>query len=161
MDKQNRHLLEAVLSYPEDSAGGLMNTDAVTVRADVTLDAVMRYLRMRGTIPELTDSLIVINRFDMYLGLLPLTQLLTSDLNLTVGEVMTRDTEAIPASLPEREVATRFERHDLVSAPVIDDDGRLLGRITIDDVVDVIRDEAEHSLRSLAGLDASVWVTIC
>jgi magnesium transporter len=153
MDKQNRHLLEAVLSYPEDSAGGLMNTDAVTVRADVTLDAVTRYLRLRGAIPDLTDSLIVINRFDMYLGLLPLTKLLTSEPSLSVGEVMNRDAEAIPASLPEQEVATRFERHDLVSAPVVDDDGRLLGRITIDDVVDVIRDEAEHSLRSLAGLD--------
>ncbi len=152
MDQQNRHRLEKVLSYPEDSAGGLMNTDTITVRADVTLDVVLRYLRLRGELPEATDSLMVVNRFDRFLGVLPLSTLLTQDPDLTVAEVMDRELEPIPATMPAREVAARFERHDLVSAPVVDEEGRLLGRITIDDVVDVIRDEAEHSLLSLTGL---------
>ncbi|MCK4950329.1 MAG: magnesium transporter, partial [Gammaproteobacteria bacterium] len=88
MDNQNRQRLESVLSYPEDSAGGLMNTDTITIRADVTLDVVQRYLRLRGDIPPQTDSLIVVNRFDKYLGTLSLTKLLTSDPGQTVAEVM-------------------------------------------------------------------------
>lgn len=152
MDKQNRQRLESVLSYTEDSAGGLMNTDTVTVRADVTLDVVLRYLRLRGEIPELTDSLIVVNRFDKYLGTLALSKLLTSDPGLTVAEVMDRELEPIAATMPATEVARTFERRDLVTAPVVDDNGKLLGRITIDDVVDVIRDEADHSIMSMAGL---------
>ena len=153
MDTQNRRRLETVLSYPEDSAGGLMNTDTITVRPDVPLDVVLRYLRMRGDLPELTDSLIVVNRFDVYIGLLSLTALLTQNPNLTVGEVMDRSLEGINANTEDNEVAALFEHRDLVSAPVVDDEGRLLGRITIDDVVDVIRDEGEHSLLSMAGLD--------
>ena len=153
MDLQNRHRLEAVLSYPEDTAGGMMNVDTVTVRADVSLDVVLRYLRLRGNIPDLTDSLMVVNRYDKYLGLLPLTTLLTSDPDLTVAEVMDREVEGIRADLPDVEVAKIFQDRDLISAPVIDSSGKLLGRITIDDVVDVIRDEADHSLMSMAGLD--------
>lgn len=153
MDKQNRRRLESVLSYPEDSAGGLMNTDTITVRADVTLDVVLRYLRLRGEIPDLTDALIVVNRFDKFLGMLSLSRLLTNDPNLTVAEVMDRQVEPIDANLSASEGARIFERLDLISAPVIDSERRLLGRITIDDVVDVIRDEAEHSLMSMAGLD--------
>lgn len=153
MDKQNRQRLEAVLSYPEDTAGGLMNLDIITVRANVSLDVVLRYLRLRGEIPALTDSLFVVNRFDRYQGILPLTRLLTSDPELSVAEVMDRDIEGIPATLPDVDVARLFEDRNLVSAPVIDDDGKLLGRITIDDVVDVIRDEGDHSLMSMAGLD--------
>lgn len=153
MDLQNRHRLEAVLSYPEDTAGGMMNVDTVTVRADVTLDVVLRYLRLRGNIPDLTDSLMVVNRYDKYLGLLPLTTLLTNDPDLTVAEVMDREVEGIRADLPDAEVAKIFQDRDLISAPVIDSSGKLLGRITIDDVVDVIRDEADHSLMSMAGLD--------
>lgn len=152
MDKQNRQRLESVLSYADDSAGGLMNTDTVTVRGDVTLDVVLRYLRLRGEMPDLTDSLIVVNRFDMYLGTLSLTQLLTSDPSLTVAEIMDREVEPIPASMPAREVASLFEKRDLISAPVVNENNRLMGRITIDDVVDVIRDEADHSLLSMAGL---------
>jgi len=153
MDLQNRHRLEAVLSYPEDTAGGMMNIDTVTVRADVSLDVVLRYLRLRGNIPDLTDSLMVVSRYDKYLGLLPLTTLLTSDPDKTVAEVMDREVEGIRADLPDVEVAKIFQDRDLISAPVVDDIGKLLGRITIDDVVDVIRDEADHSLMSLAGLD--------
>ncbi len=152
MDAQHRERLEAVMSYPEDTAGGLMNTDTITVRADISLDVVLRYLRRIGEIPEMTDQLIVTNRENKYLGLLPLTDLLIQNPDTLVAEHMDREREAILATLPEQEVASLFEKRDLVSAPVVDEEGRLLGRITIDDVVDVIRDEAEHSLMSMAGL---------
>jgi magnesium transporter len=152
MDAQHRERLEAVMSYPEDTAGGLMNTDTITVRADINLDVVQRYLRRIGEIPEMTDQLIVTSRDDQYLGLLPLTDLLTKNPDITVAELMDREQEAILAALPEKEVASLFEKRDLISAPVVDENGKLLGRITIDDVVDVIRDEAEHSLMSMAGL---------
>ena len=152
MDKQRLLRLEAVLSYPEDTAGGLMDTDTVTVRADVTLDVVLRYLRLRGTLPDFTDTLIVVNRYDKYLGLLPLSQLLINDPDHTVAEVMTQGAESIVATASAREVAKLFEDRDLVSAAVVDDNGLLLGRITIDDVVDVIREEADHSVMGRAGL---------
>ncbi|KFI21454.1 magnesium transporter [Nitrosococcus oceani] len=152
MDAQNRRRLETVLSYPEDTAGGLMNTDTITVRADVTLDVVHRYLRLLGTLPDTTDSLFVVDREDKYQGILRLTTLLTRKWELTVTEVMSHGVESIPASLPTVEVAQRFEKRDLISAPVVDEEGKLLGRITIDDVVDVIRDEADRSLMNMAGL---------
>ena len=153
MDQQNRDRLISVLYYPEDSAGGLMNVDVVTVRADVTLDAVLRYLRLHIDIPETTDSLFVVDRDDTFKGVLPLRVLLTNDPDLTVAEVMDSNITAIPADMPDTEVARMFENHDLVSAPVLNEAGKLIGRITIDDVVDVIREDADHSLLSLAGLD--------
>ena len=153
MDKQNRQRLEAALSYPEDTAGGLMDLDVVTVRANVSLDVVLRYLRLRGEIPELTDSLFVVNRFDHFQGLLPLSTLLTSDPDASVAEVMDQDIEGIPATMKSIDVARLFQDRDFVSAPVIDESNKLLGRITIDDVVDVIRDEADHNIMSMAGLD--------
>ena len=153
MDKQNRQRLETVLSYPEDTAGGLMDLDIVTVRANVTLDVVLRYLRLRGEIPELTDNLMVVDRFDHYQGLLSLATLLTSDPDASVAEVMDRAVDGILASTTDDAVARLFEDRDLISAPVVDEAGKLLGRITIDDVVDVIREEADHSLMSMAGLD--------
>ena len=153
LDEQHRERLEAVLSYPEDSAGGLMNTDTLTVRAEVTLDVVLRYLRALGEIPKNTDSLIVTTRDNTYIGLLPLSTLLTSDTELTVGDVMTRETEFIKATTEDNDVAKVFETHDLLSAPVVDDNMKLLGRITIDDVVDVIRDEGDHNVLSMAGLN--------
>ena len=156
MEQQDRERLHAVLSYDEDTAGGLMNLDTVVVRLDTTLDVVLRYLRRRGEMPETTDTLFVVEREGHYLGHLPLTTLLTSDPESLVGDVMERDEEAIPATMPAREVANRFEQRDLVSAPVVDEHNILLGRITIDDVVDVIRDDAEHSLMSMAGLNEEV-----
>ncbi|NOX08091.1 MAG: magnesium transporter [Gammaproteobacteria bacterium] len=153
MDKQNRQRLESVLTYPEDTAGGLMNLDMITVRADVILDVVQRYLRQRRNIPRSTDSLIVVDRFDHYLGLLPLSVLLTSDQDVSVEDVMDHNADGIHADISDVDVAKLFEKRDLVSAAVIDNKGKLLGRITIDDVVDVIRDEADHSLMSMAGLD--------
>ncbi len=153
MSEQNRQRVESVLSYNEDTAGGLMNTDVISVRPSLTLDVVLRYLRRHREIPASTDNLIVVNRNDEYLGLLSLSTLLTSDPNLTVREMMTSDFEPIPVYLSDKEVAGLFERYDWVSAPVVDDEGRVVGRITIDDVVDVIIEDADHSLMSMAGLD--------
>lgn len=153
MDSEDRDRLEAVLAYPEDTAGGLMNTDTVTVRPDITLDVVLRYLRRHRSLPEMTDNLLVINRNNEFIGILSINKLLVSDLKQTVREVMSTDAQVIHASMDEEDVAKVFERHDLVSAPVVDNHGKLLGRITIDDVVDVIRDTADHSLMSMAGLD--------
>ncbi len=153
MDKQHRGRLESILHYDEETAGGLMNLDVVTVRADVTLDVVLRYLRLHKEIPSTTDTLFVVDRNDRYRGALPLTTLLTNDPDAMVAAVMDRDLKPIPASTTDVEVARLFEKQDLVSAAVVDDDKRLLGRITIDDVVDVIREDADHSLLGMAGLD--------
>jgi len=153
MDKQDRSRLETVLAYPEDSAGGLMNTDTITIRSEVTLDVVFRYLRLHGELPDHTDALIVVNRYDHYLGQLSLRVLLTSDPAQTVAEVMNQEKPAILVNMPDNEVAQIFENRDLISAPVVNSENQLLGRITIDDVVDVIRDEADHSLMSMVGLD--------
>ncbi len=153
MSNQDRERVEKILPYPEDTAGGLTNTDTITVRPRFTLEVVLRYLRRHDELPPSTDNLIVVNRKDDYLGLLPLSTLLTTEPNITVREVMVTDTNAIRAEMEDVEVAKLFEQHDWISAPVVNDDGKLLGRITIDDVVDVIREEADHSLMSLAGLD--------
>ncbi|WP_041598897.1 magnesium transporter [Hahella chejuensis] len=153
MDAQDRQRLEEVLAYPEDSAGGLMNTDMITVRPDITVDVVLRYLRSHKSLPNMTDSLLVVNRKDDFIGVLPVTTLLVSSLSSTVREIMRTDVEPIPATVSDKEVATLFERHDLVSAPVVNDKGKLVGRITIDDVVDVIRENADHEILSMAGLD--------
>lgn len=153
MTSVDRTRLEAVFAYPEDCAGGLMNTDTVTVRADITLDVVMRYLRLHDELPETTDSLYVVNREGRYQGVLALATLVIKEQDLTVAEVMNRQAETILADTKAAEVASLFQRRDLVTAPVVDEEGLLLGRITIDDVVDVIRDEADHSLMSMAGLN--------
>ena len=153
MDQQDRSRIETILEYPEDSAGGLMNTDTVTIRPDITLEATLRYLRRHKTLPDMTDNLLVVNRQNEFIGVLPINKLLVSDPNQTVREVMNTDSKIIHADQHETEVAKVFERHDLVSAPVVDAEGILLGRITIDDVVDVIRETADHSLMSMAGLD--------
>jgi len=153
MNEEHRRRLEEVLSYPEDSAGGLMRTDQILVRADVTLDVVLRYLRRRGEIPTQTNALFVTDRNQYYLGVLRLRRLLTNDPELTVGEVMEQDIDPVPVDTDADELVKRFEQRDLISAPVVDPDGILVGRIVIDDIVDLIRDQAEHSLMSMAGLD--------
>lgn len=154
LDAQDRERLNSVLKYEVDTAGGLMNTDTISVRPDVTLETVLRYLRMRGDVPDRTDALFVVNRGDRYLGVLLVTRLLTEDPERTVGEVMDTEVAGIAPATPANEVANLFQDRDLVSAAVVaPEDGRLLGRITVDDVVDVIREEAEHSVMSMAGLD--------
>lgn len=153
LGQQDRDRLNQVLSYAEDSAGGLMNVDIVTVRPDVTLGVVLRYLRARHQVPDGTDSIYVVNRNNEYFGSLYLSRLLTFDPEQSVAEVMSTNISPIPAHTPSEQVVWEFENHDLLSAPVVDDDHRIVGRITVDDVVDVIRDEAEHSLMSAAGLN--------
>lgn len=153
METQDRDRLRSVLSYPEDTAGGLMDPDTIMVRENITLDVVLRYLRRRGEMPEGTDKLFVVDRDNKYLGLLTLSKLLTNDPALKVEVLMDREDNAIPATMPAQEVASLFERRDLITAPVVDVENRLLGRITIDDVVDVIRDTADHSFMSMAGLN--------
>ena len=150
---QERDRLQQVLAYDEDSAGGLMNVDVITVRPDVTLEVVVRYLRARGDVPDGTDTIFVVNRNGEYLGSLFLSRLLTSDEDALVSSVMSTETMPIPAHTPSAQVVWEFEHRDLISAPVVDDDYRIVGRITIDDIVDEIRDEAEHSFMSAAGLD--------
>ncbi len=153
MDTQDRLRVEEVLAYEEDTAGGLMNTDTVTIRADISLDVVLRYLRRHRSLPDMTDSLLVVSRKGVLVGALPLTTLLVSNPGATVREVMKTDTVSINVKTSSSEIATLFTRQDLVTAPVVNDEGILLGRITIDDVVDVIREDADHSLLSMAGLD--------
>ena len=152
LDKQDHERLKQVLAYDEESAGGLMNVDIVTVRPDVTLEVVTRYLRAVGQMSDGTDSIFVVSRDNSYVGSLFLSRLVTRDPDEMVANVMSTDVMPIPAHTPSAQVVWEFENRDLLSAPVVDDDFRVLGRITVDDVVDVIRDEAELSLMSAAGL---------
>ena len=152
LDQQDRERLSTVLSFPDDTAGGLMNMDTISLRPDVTAEVVLRYLRMRGEVPAKTDRLFVVDRRDMYLGTVPLTRLLTSDLELPVGELVETEAPRIDPETPAHDVSQLFQDRDLISAAVVSKDGRLLGRITIDDVVDVIREEAAHSVLSMVGL---------
>ena len=152
MDAQDRERLNQILSYEPDTAGGLMNTDTVSVRADVTVEVVLRYLRMRGELPDKTDRLFVADRKDVYLGTVALTRLLTDDPEKPVGDILDGEAPRIAPETTANEVSRLFQDRDLVSAAVVDADGKLLGRITIDDVVDVIREEAAHEVMSSAGL---------
>ncbi|NQZ93692.1 MAG: magnesium transporter [Moritella sp.] len=153
MDTQDRHRLETAMAYPEDTAGSIMNTDTITLRPDVTVDVILRYIRLRGELPEATDTLYVVDKDDLLIGDVPLSMLLTTDPNSVINTIMDRQAETLSASMETSEVAKLFERHDWISAPVIDDTGKLLGRITIDDVVDIIRENAEHDMMGLAGMD--------
>jgi len=153
MDEQDRHRVEQALAYPEDTAGSIMNTDTITLRADVSIDVVLRYLRLKGELPAATDTLYVVNQDDQLIGDVPLSTLLTVDPTLSVAQVMNNRTETLLVEMDEREIAKLFERHDWISAPVVDTQNHLLGRITIDDVVDIIRENAEHSMMGMAGMD--------
>ncbi|RTR40625.1 magnesium transporter [Shewanella canadensis] len=153
MTSQDRTRVEQALSYPDDTAGSLMNTDTVTLRPDVNIDVILRYLRIRGELPEATDTLYVVDKQDSFLGGVRISDLLTCDPNASIRDIMASKLEGIPVGMSDSEVAQLFERHDWLSAPVIGDDNRLLGRITIDDVVDVIREDAEHSMMGMAGMD--------
>ena len=153
LDALDQERLQQVLRYDEDSAGGLMNIDIVTVRSDVTLDVVSRYLRARGHIPDGTDAIFVVDRQNHYIGTVFLSRLLTTDPNALVSSVMSTDIKPISARTSSHEVVWEFEHRDLLSAPVVDRNGIVVGRITVDDVLDEIRDEAERSLMSAAGLD--------
>ena len=154
LDFKHRERLNKILSYPEDSAGGLMNTDFITVRPDVTIRTVIRYLRLLKETPVDTDQIFVVDRSFNYLGSLLITTLLTEAPEKMVMPLINKDhSKPISADTDESEVALLFEQRNLISAPVIDKKNQLVGRITIDDVVDVIRDQAEHSVMSMVGLD--------
>ena len=152
VDEDRRASLDAVLSYDEDTAGRLMNVDTVNVRRSITVGVVMRYLRLRGELPEYTDKLYVVDREGIFRGTVLLRNLVTSDLNELISAVMDESPITLKPTDSEEDVAVAFERYDLTSAPVVDEDGHLLGRITIDDVVDVMQESASHSLLAPAGL---------
>lgn len=152
LSQHDRERLDAVLSYPEDSAGGLMNPETISVRQDVTLEVVIRYLRMLGEMPDKTDAIFVVDRNGRFLGSLYISRLLTRDPDASVADVMDATSPAIAATTPASEVALEFQNRDLVSAPVVDEKGKLLGLITVDDVIDLIQEQADEDIRRLAGL---------
>ena len=153
MDRENRERLEQVLSYPEDTAGRLMNPDVVTVRADTTVDVVLRFLRLRGELPEHTDHLYVVNRRHQLIGWVALQDLVTRDPGTPINQLIDDELESLHVDTSAEQVARQFSDNDWVSAPVVDDGNVLLGRVTIDDVVDIIREQAEHQALGAAGLD--------
>tara|TARA_R110002153_G_scaffold3042_7_gene14454 strand:+ start:1527 stop:2882 length:1356 start_codon:yes stop_codon:yes gene_type:complete len=152
MDEQDRLRAELGLSYGDETAGFIMNTDAITLRPGINVDVILRYLRLKGGMPEHTDTLYVVDRNDKLMGGVALTSLITAAPDTPI-ESLIKDSEAIPATMMDNEVASLFERYNWLSAPVVDEKNQLLGRITIDDVVDIIREDAEHSMMSMAGLD--------
>lgn len=153
IDTTDRHRIEKALAYPEDTAGGMMSTDFVTIRGDVTTDVVLRYLRMRGELPEATDALYVVDKNQILIGHLSLSTLITTQPDIEIKNIMQDSDEAIAVDMADSEIANLFERRNWLSAPVVDANNHLLGRITIDDVVDLIREEAEHSMMTMAGMD--------
>ena len=152
LDKQNQDRLERVLSFPDDTAGGLMNTDTINVRSTVTVDVLLKYLRRLKKLPEQTDIVFVTDIMDKYFGFVSIQDLLVADTGTFISKIMTKDPNIIDPDTNQHEVARIFENADLVSAAVVDQNGILLGRITIDDVVDVIREEADESVLNMAGL---------
>jgi len=153
LDAGHRQRVESVLSYAEDTAGGLMDTELIAVERRHSLELVLRYLRRRGQVPHTTDKLFVVDRTGKYIGILRVSKLLTSHSHLRVGEVFEADFPAIKADMQDAELARLFAREDLLSAPVIDQAGRLIGRVTVDDVVDVIIEDAEETFMGQAGLE--------
>jgi len=160
---EEREQLRAAMSYPEDTVGARMDFDMVTIRDDVTLEVVLRYLRRFDELPDQTDQVFVVDRVDHFKGSLPLDRLLVNEPETLVSEVMSREVLMLSALDDAYEAAQAFERYDLVSAPVLDPSGKLIGRLTVNEVVDVIREESEADLLSSAGLReeedlfASVW----
>ena len=166
LDTQNRERLQSTLSYPEDSVGGLMDFDIVTIREDISLEVALRYLRRLGELPDQTDKLFVVDRNDILQGVLPLKRMVVNDLEADVKDVMAEDAVKFHPEDSADDVAKAFERYDLVTAPVVDKNNKLVGRITVDEVMDFIRDEAESDMLSMAGLRededffASVWKSV-
>ena len=153
LDKQNQDRLAKVLSFPDDTAGGLMNTDTINIRSSVTVEVLLKYIRRLGKLPEQTDIIFVTDIMNKYFGYVSIQDLLISNPSSLVSEIMIEDKNIIDPDTDKHEVAKTFEDHDLLSAAVVDKAGVLLGRISVDDVVDVIRDEAEDSVLNMAGLN--------
>ena len=159
MNSRDRGRVEKILDYPEESAGGLMNTDVITVRAENSIELVMRYLRFLKELPQNTDDIYVVSKKDEYLGILPITKILTSDPNLTVREVM--DTEFSPISIESNQIDiyNQFKTKDLFSAPVVDEHNHLLGRITVDDIIEVAADEVEQDFIGFAQIEEDIFAS--
>ena len=166
LDTQNRERLQSTLSYPEEAVGAHMDFDIVTIREDITLEVALRYMRRLGSLPELTDKLFVVDREDILRGVLPLKRMVVSDLDASVSDVMVADAVVFHPEDIADEAAQAFERYDLVTAPVVDANNKLVGRITVDAVMDYIRDESESDMLSMAGLReeedffASIWKSV-
>lgn len=166
LDAQNRARLQSALSYSDDTVGSIMDFDIVTIREDVTLEVALRYMRRLGSLPDHTDKLFVVDRHDTLRGVLPLKRLVVSDLDANVSEVMSEDAVTFHPEDIADDAAKAFERYDLVTAPVIDENNKLIGRVTVDAVMDLIREEAESDMLSMAGLReeedffASVWKSV-
>tara|TARA_B100001059_G_scaffold228308_1_gene259218 strand:- start:808 stop:2151 length:1344 start_codon:yes stop_codon:yes gene_type:complete len=152
MSKVDRKRIEMGLTFPENTAGGLLNTDVISVRPYNSINEVISYLRDLGELPENTDKIFVVNDTNEYLGELSISEIITSNPSMIVREIMKTELHPININLDDKEVATLFERNDLISSSVIDDDNKLIGRITIDDVVDVIREDADQNLLGMAGV---------
>ena len=152
MSKVDRQRIEMGLTFPENTAGGLLNTDVISVRPNNSIKEVLSYLRDQKELPESTDKIFVVNNDNNYLGELPISKIITTDPVMNVREIMETDFPAIDVNLEDKDVATIFERNNLISSAVIDHKGQLIGRITIDDVVDVIREDADQNLLGMAGV---------
>lgn len=166
LDAQNRARLQSALSYSDDAVGSIMDFDIVTIREDISLEVALRYMRRLGSLPDHTDKLFVVDRHDILRGVLPLKRLVVSDLDANVSDVMSEDAVVFHPEDIADDAAKAFERYDLVTAPVVDEDNKLIGRVTVDAVMDLIREEAESDMLSMAGLReeedffASVWKSV-
>ena len=152
MSMVDRQRIEMGLTFPENTAGGLLNTDVISVRPSNSIKEVISYLRDLGKLPDNTDKIFVVNDQNEYLGDLSISEIITSNPSMQVREIMKTEISPIYADLDDKEVATLFERNDLISSSVINEYGKLIGRITIDDVVDVIREDADQNLLGMAGV---------
>ena len=152
MSRVDRSRIEMGLTFPENTAGGLLNTDVISVRPNNLIKEVLGYLRDLGKLPDNTDKIFVVNDSNEYLGELSISEVITSNPSMVVREIMETEITPINVNLDDKEVATLFERNDWISSSVIDEDNKLIGRITIDDVVDVIREDADQNFLGMAGI---------
>ncbi|MDO9205155.1 magnesium transporter [Methylotenera sp.] len=166
LDSQNRARLQSALSYSDDAVGSIMDFDIVTIREDITLEVALRYMRRLGSLPDHTDKLFVVDRDGILRGVLPLKRLVVNDLDANVADVMAEDAVTFHPEDIADDAAKAFERYDLVTAPVIDENNKLVGRVTVDAVMDYIRGETESDVLSMAGLReeedffASIWKSV-
>ncbi|WP_259756457.1 magnesium transporter [Pseudomonas sp. GCEP-101] len=166
LDQQQRERVRSALSYEEDQVGALMDFEMVTIRDDVSLEVVLRYLRRLKELPGHTDKLFVVDYDGVLKGVLPIKRLLVNDPDKDVAEVMATDPVTFSPDEDGYDAAQAFERYDLISAPVVDKNGKLIGRLTIDEMVDLIREESESEVLNMAGLReeedifASVWKSV-
>jgi|TARA_B100000401_G_scaffold185201_1_gene124452 magnesium transporter len=152
MSEIDRKRIEVGLKFPENTAGGLLNTDVISVRPENSIEVVTNYLRGQKKLPENTDKIFVVNNDNEYLGELTISNIITSSPSMVVREIMETSSMPLNVKMDDKDVATTFERNDLISSAVVDDNGKLIGRITIDDVVDVIREDADQNLLGMAGV---------